>query len=403
MIGSVAKSTEKKSIPKRRLSDVLLGNINPDEQDIVFSDIDRYLLTVVNITYTGNDFKNESNLTSAAYDLLSETIEKAISEFSLKALSTTVKGNLCYVFILKNNKEVLKMQTFLENAMQDVIIFFQRFQFNILFSTSNSHRGKESLPDAYRESLDMLAHALKKTTYGLYYYMDVREEHKTTYFYPPEKEQIIIKNLKNGEYDEIEKEFNDIYAKNFDNIFASLEMVRCLYIDILATVLKTCKSGIDGEMNLLTDTTDVMRLILNCTEISVMTNAMLGLFKSCCDEINIRNCGIEDAFISDVQNYISKHYSDKNLNVTKVASEFAVHPNYLSKLFKKQIQMNMLTYVNNIRINEAKRLLSNTNYTLEEICEKTGFGSYRTFIRVFHQIVSISPGRYRNLTSHNSL
>ena len=402
MANSVKKRREKKLIKKRSLSDILLGNINPDDQDIVFPEIDKYLLTIINLTYTGNDYKNETEKTLAAHDLLSEIIDRSISEFSLKTHSTTVKSNLCYVFILKTNHEVLKMQAFLENAMRDVIKFFQKFDFDIIFSTSNSHKGKDSLPDAYRESVDMLAHALKKSTYGLYYYMDVKEEYKTTYFYPPEKEQQIIKLLKNADYDEIKREFDDIYLRNFENLFASLEMARCLYIDILATVLKTCKSGIDGEMNLLTDTTQVMRLILNCTEISVMTNAMLGLFKSCCDEIKMRNCGIEDSFISDVQKYIQKNYSDINLNVTSVADEFLVHPNYLSKLFKKQIQMNMLTYVNNVRINEAKKLLSDTNYTLEEICDKTGFGSYRTFIRVFHQIVSISPSRYRNLTSNRN-
>ena len=396
------KPTNKKIIEKRKLSDILLGNINSEDQEFVFPDIDNYLLTIVNLTYTGNDYKNEKEKTLAAQDLLSVIMKKTVNEFSLKTYSTTIKGCLCYVFITKIGNDVMRMQTFLENAMQDVMKFFQKFEFDIIFSTSNSHRGKDSLPDAYRESLDMLAHALEKSTYGLYYYMDVREEHKTTYFYPPEKEQHLIKLLKNGDYDELEKEFNDIHSVNFDNIFASLEMVRCLYIDILATILKTCKSGIEGEMYLLTDTTNVMRLILNCTEISVMKNAMLGLFKSCCNEINMRKCGIEDAFISDVQQFIQKNYSDINLNVTNIANKFLVHPNYLSKLFKKQLQMNMLTYVNNIRINEAKRLLSNTNYSLEEICEKTGFGSYRTFIRVFHQIVSISPGRYRNLTSHNN-
>ena len=104
----------------------------------------------------------------------------------------------------------------------------------------------------------------------------------------------------------------------------------------------------------------------------------------------------------EIEKEFNEIYSNINLNVTSVADEFLVHPNYLSKLFKKQMQMNMLSYVNNVRINEAKRLLSNTNYSLEEICDKTGFGSYRTFIRVFHQIVSISPSRYRNLTSNKN-
>lgn len=392
--------TGKQTTKERNLTDIILGNINPEDQDVVFPNINKYLLILVNLTYTGNDYKNEADLTLAAHTFLSDIIDRCIDNLTLRTHSTTVKGNLCYVFALRANYEVRYMQTFLENAMSDVTNFFRKFDFDIIVSSSNSHKGKESLPDAYRESLDMLAHALTKSTYGLYYYMDVREEHKTTYFYPSEKEQNIIKLLKNGEYDEIKKEFNDIYSRNFDNIFASLEMVRCLYIDILATILKTCKSGIEGEMNLLTDTTSVMRLVLNCNEISVMTKAMLDLFKSCCDEVLLRNSGLEDAFIVDVEKYISTHYYDTNLNVASIAEVFLVHPNYLSKVFKKQMQMNLLTYINNVRVAKAKYLLSNTKYTLEEICDKTGFGSYRTFIRVFNNVVSISPNRYRNLTAN---
>ena len=40
----------------------------------------------------------------------------------------------------------------------------------------------------------------------------------------------------------------------------------------------------------------------------------------------------------DVEKYISTHYYDTNLNVTSIAEIFLVHPNYLSKVFKKQIK-----------------------------------------------------------------
>ncbi len=401
MSGTQRSTTGKLNITKKQiLSDFLLGNISPDDKALVLPNITGYLLTLINISYSGTDYKNEGEETEAAHALLTEIIETTTKKMDIKTLSTTVRGNPCYIFILGTKDSIIKMQLFLEHAMRNMTEFFKKFYFDVIFSTSNSHQGANTFPDAYRESLDMLAHAQKSATSGLYYYMDVKEEHKTSYFYPPEKEQNIISLLKIGDYDGITEEFNEIYSRNFDNIFASLEMVRCLYIDMLGTILKTCRSGIDGELNLSVESDSVVRLLLNCTDISVMTNAILNLFKNCCDEIKLHNSGIEDKFIADVEKYISEHYSNMNLNVASIAEVFLVHPNYLSKIFKKQMQMNMLTYVNYIRVKKAKKLLTDTDLSLEDICAKTGFGSYRTFIRVFRQIVSISPGRYRSLTEH---
>ena len=77
------KPTNKKIIEKRKLSDILLGNINSEDQEFVFPDIDNYLLTIVNLTYTGNDYKNETEKTLAAQDLLSVIMKKTVNLFQL--------------------------------------------------------------------------------------------------------------------------------------------------------------------------------------------------------------------------------------------------------------------------------------------------------------------------------
>ena len=60
--------------------------------------------------------------------------------------------------------------------------------------------------------------------------------------------------------------------------------------------------------------------------------------------------------------------------------------------------MNFNEFVNHYRINEAKRLIQDSEnelYTLDYIAEKSGFGSINSFSRVFKAFEGVTPGKYR--------
>ena len=63
--------------------------------------------------------------------------------------------------------------------------------------------------------------------------------------------------------------------------------------------------------------------------------------------------------------------------------------------------MSISKYINNIRIDNAKNLLTNTEKPIIEICYECGYESLRTFNRVFLQTVNTSPRQYRT-SSKNS-
>lgn len=69
-------------------------------------------------------------------------------------------------------------------------------------------------------------------------------------------------------------------------------------------------------------------------------------------------------------------------------------PAYLSKLFKNEKGESVSEYINKVRIDKAKELLSNPNYRIEDISEMVGFGSVRTFNRTFRALTGISPSKY---------
>jgi YesN/AraC family two-component response regulator len=68
---------------------------------------------------------------------------------------------------------------------------------------------------------------------------------------------------------------------------------------------------------------------------------------------------------------------------------------YVSKLFKKKVQIGFNGYVNILRINEGKRLLKNTTKSITEIAGEVGFSCVRSFNRSFFSVTGKSPSDYR--------
>lgn len=98
----------------------------------------------------------------------------------------------------------------------------------------------------------------------------------------------------------------------------------------------------------------------------------------------------------DIKIYVKGHYTDCNVNISAIAEEIGITPRYMSRIFKEQTGMNLLNYINDVRIEHAKTLLKTTEKTVDEIAEETGFANSRTFRRNFQKAAGITAMNYRN-------
>lgn len=93
--------------------------------------------------------------------------------------------------------------------------------------------------------------------------------------------------------------------------------------------------------------------------------------------------------------YIQNHYRE-NINRDQIASIAFITPNYLSKRFSAEVGINIREYVNEIRVDEAKRLLITTDKTISEIAGEVGFDNISYFSTVFKRICGMSPVDWRS-------
>ena len=100
--------------------------------------------------------------------------------------------------------------------------------------------------------------------------------------------------------------------------------------------------------------------------------------------------------ISSVKTFLDEHYSEK-LSLESVASNFYIDKHYLARLFKEQYGVTLVTYLQQVRITHAKRMLRFTDKSIEEIGLECGIGDLNYFSRVFKKLEGVSPSEFRRV------
>lgn len=94
--------------------------------------------------------------------------------------------------------------------------------------------------------------------------------------------------------------------------------------------------------------------------------------------------------------YIEKNLS-YDISVKKLARYLHYHPNYLIRFFKRHMGTTPMHYVNRMRMEKAKTLLSLGNMPVSLIAKETGFADAGHFSRSFKAHTGFSPSQFRDL------
>ena len=98
--------------------------------------------------------------------------------------------------------------------------------------------------------------------------------------------------------------------------------------------------------------------------------------------------------IESVKTYIKYNY-DKPISFTEIATQYNFSQAYLSKIFKEQTGLPPKKYLNEYRINHARKLLLDSSISIKDIAIKVGFDDQFHFSKNFKNTVGVSPHQFR--------
>lgn len=101
-----------------------------------------------------------------------------------------------------------------------------------------------------------------------------------------------------------------------------------------------------------------------------------------------------EAVVEEMDAYIRFHYKEA-INISELAEKYHFNHSYLTRVFKKQKGQSPLKLINELRINDAGRLLLTTSLSVREISEMLGFTDQHYFSRIFKDFTGLTPKEYR--------
>jgi AraC-like DNA-binding protein len=93
-----------------------------------------------------------------------------------------------------------------------------------------------------------------------------------------------------------------------------------------------------------------------------------------------------------IRSYIDLHYTEPIL-VNELAQIARCSPNHLNTLFRKHVGIPVHQYILQQRLQEAKRLLENSEYTIKEVAYRMGFNDPLYFSRIFRKYFLHPPSK----------
>jgi transcriptional regulator GlxA family with amidase domain len=99
--------------------------------------------------------------------------------------------------------------------------------------------------------------------------------------------------------------------------------------------------------------------------------------------------------LRELQGWIGEHPAEEH-TVERLAARVAMSPRHFARVFRSEVGCTPAAYVEQVRVEVARRLLETTALSIDEVAVTAGFGSAETLRRAFARRVGASPTDYRD-------
>ncbi len=315
------------------------------------------------------------------YDKMAELVK-----VYFRAYVSNIMGNKL-IFVVPSREEKLEYQDrvrIIEKA-RNLVAALKKLVGIDFRAGIGSVRPWDSMFDSYQEALNALRHGKRSVTHiDDLIVKDNREKQQQA------MEEIVLRAVAGGIEHEVLREamvFAGWILKNRDCSFEDAKMQ-------MMELLLLAKHMVRAQANGTPPGNEAMKAVFGAENGEELRQKFAAAMVELSKAVVIQNQE-SGGVVSKAQEYIRQNFR-KDLSLEEVAQSAGISPYYFSKLFKEETGINYTEYLTGIRIETAKRLLSNPKLSIKEVCLDAGYTNPNYFSRIFKKWTGITPTEFRD-------
>ncbi|MBK5253745.1 MAG: helix-turn-helix domain-containing protein [Peptostreptococcaceae bacterium] len=210
----------------------------------------------------------------------------------------------------------------------------------------------------------------------------------------PDLENELVQTVITGQTEDALKKFAEYYDKLFIIESGDLQSIKAKVLWLFAIITRVATERhsrindiIDSELDIIVKLIDVenhkqLKDVSNNLLVTISSNLLTSVYDG------------KSKIIANAVKYVNNNYSIR-ITLTDIEKNLHVNPSYFSSLFKHEMGISFIGYINQVKINYACHLLIESSLTIIDIALDLGFDDQSYFTKVFKKQCGITPKDYR--------
>ncbi|WP_308636462.1 helix-turn-helix domain-containing protein [Paenibacillus silvisoli] len=255
--------------------------------------------------------------------------------------------------------------------------------------------GKEdSVEDAvmsYHSALRVMEQLMPMNRKHLLTEQDLEKAGVTGFYYPLDLEKNLINAAVSGNEHEVRHILQSLVSRfDFDHIDRS-SFHQFMYA-MQSTVYRIAQQ-LNSSMEELFQEDAPIKQLEQCQSSEQLIDSLMLVFVQVFEMAEQKSKSLDHLLTDSMLQFVHTQYV-RDISLQDLAQHVKMSPNYISFMFKANVGQNFKDYLNSYRVAQAKLLMEEGGYTVNDIAARVGCNNTNTFIRIFKKEEGLSPGQF---------
>ncbi|SIR23521.1 helix-turn-helix domain-containing protein [Halanaerobium kushneri] len=295
-----------------------------------------------------------------------------------------------FLFSFKDNSE-LKINNSIASALNRIKTALKNYlNITASFAVGNILKDPLKIGENYREILELLGDRFYQGKDMIIYQNQNNRVDNQQFNLDIKTEKALQKYIDQKDYSSLKLELESIFNKIY-RIKPGLSVVKMTFISLINIVNSKIKDKNLKKEKIFKNTGNPYQKLEEFNTLKEFKIWIEEIYNNLI--IELKNKNNYSDIINKTLLYMNKNY-DKDITLSRAASEIGVSYSYLSRKFKEECGQGFSDYLNQLRIENAKQLIEVGDSNIKEIVNQVGFNNYNYFFKVFKDSEGMTPSEY---------